>query len=299
MGTAEFAVPSLRVLAALHDVVACLTKEDAPSRRGRESHPTPVKVAATELGIPVLTPRTLRDADVQDQLRALNADVFVVAAYGLILPQEVLDIPTAGCVNVHGSLLPKWRGAAPVERAILAGDATTGACLMLMEAGLDTGPTCACEATPIGEKYRDELTAEVAEIGAALLGTHVGSIVSGAVTWTPQDDGLATYAHKIRKEELVLTPALTADEALLRVRASSEHAPASLALAGVRMTVLRAETSTELCQPGQFALAAGQLVAGFQDGSLVLDTIRPAGKRAMPGRDWVRGARITEGATWE
>lgn len=298
MGTAEFAVPSLRALAQDYELVAVYTKADAPSRRGGAAHPTPVRIAAEELGLPVRTPLTLRGEHAAQELTALDADVFVVAAYGLILPQDVLDIPLSGCVNVHGSLLPRWRGAAPVERAILAQDGVTGVCLMQMEAGLDTGPVCACAKVPIGDRYRDELTAELAAVGAELLVHHMPSILDGSATWVAQDSSAAVYADKILKQDVVLSPTLTASEAVLRVRASSDHAPAVAHLNGVRSVVVRASASDFSVPAGDLTLVDGMLVAGFAQGALVLEELKPAGKRAMSGADWARGARIGEGAQW-
>ena len=171
MGTPDFAVPALRALvAAGHEVIAAYSQPPRPGgRRGKELTPSPVHKAAQELGIAVRHPVSLKGADEQAEFAALGADIAVVAAYGLILPQAVLDAPTFGCLNIHGSLLPRWRGAAPVQRAILAGDAETGIGIMRMEAGLDTGPVLAEARTPVGRKTAGELTSELAEMGAALM----------------------------------------------------------------------------------------------------------------------------------
>ncbi len=165
MGTPDFALPSLRTLFDDHDVVAVYTRPDAVSGRGTITRPSPVKRAATELGLTVEQPASLRDPATQRALAAYAPDVCVVAAYGLILPPDVLAIPHQGCVNVHASLLPRWRGAAPVQRAILAGDAVTGVSIMRMEEGLDSGPYCVVETVEVGEKNADEVTRELATRG--------------------------------------------------------------------------------------------------------------------------------------
>ena len=210
MGTPEFAVPSLESLAEVHEVVAAFTRPDAVSGRGGKTRPSPVAEAADLLGIPVFKPVSLRTSEVQEHLASLRPDVIVVAAYGLILPTGVLGIPPLGCVNVHGSLLPRWRGAAPVQRAILAGDERTGVSIMRMEEGLDTGPYCAVDSTSVDEKNSEELTAELAIMGAALLISSLAAMDSAECVWCAQDDSLATYADKITRADVTLEPALDA-----------------------------------------------------------------------------------------
>ncbi len=201
MGTPDFAVPTLEALvAAGHAVVAAYTQPPRPGgRRGRELVPSPVQRRAEALGIPVRSPTRLRGADEQAAFAALEADVGVVAAYGLILPQPVLDAPRHGCLNVHGSLLPRWRGAAPVQRAILAGDQETGVCIMRMEAGLDTGPVLLDGRVPVGRKTAGELTAELAHLGAALMIETLATF--DARVAVPQPEAGVTYAAKIDKAE--------------------------------------------------------------------------------------------------
>lgn len=299
MGTPRFAVPSLEVCARDHELVAVYTRPDAVSGRGKRLRPTPVKEAALRLGAPVLEPRTLRDSDVQDHLAALSPDVIVVAAYGLILPREVLDIPPLGCVNVHASLLPRWRGAAPVERAILAGDDVTGVSIMQMEEGLDTGPFCVQERVDIAEKDADTLTAELAGVGAEALARALVLIEARECRWMAQDDALATYAAKITKEETLLMPTLPADELLRRVRASSRRAPARLSVCGHQLTVVAASSAeNESAAPGTVTRVGDAPVLGAHDGAVRLDVVRPEGRGDMPAADWMRGAHLDNEPTW-
>ena len=200
MGTPDFAVPSLDLLVTSgHEVVAAYSQPPRRAGRGKALTPSPVQMRAEALGIDVMTPVTLRDPDAQARFSGLQADMAIVAAYGLILPQAVLDAPRLGCVNVHASLLPRWRGAAPIQRAILAGDATTGVTIMQMEAGLDTGPMLATIQTPVEDKTAGILTTELAELGAELL----VQVLSEPEAYVPQpqpEDGV-TYAAKIEKAE--------------------------------------------------------------------------------------------------
>ena len=220
-GTPDFALASLQALvAAGHTPCAVLTQPDRPAGRGKQLTASPVKQFALEIDVPVLQPVSLRDAAQITALEALAPDLMVVAAYGLILPQAVLDVPRAGCLNVHASLLPRWRGAAPIQAAILAGDEQTGVCLMAMEAGLDTGPVFACEPTTIGARETaGELHDRLARAGGELLVRHLEDIVSGRLVAEPQDDALATYAPKIRPAEAQLDWQRDAAELARQVRA--------------------------------------------------------------------------------
>ena len=202
-GTPEFALASLRALVD-HGVVpiAVLTQPDRPAGRGKRLTQSPVKQFAAEQGIDVLQPKTLRDPAVVEELAALKPDLLVVAAYGLILPQDVLDIPAMGCVNVHASLLPRWRGAAPIQAAILNGDEQTGISLMSMTAGLDCGPVYASDALPIGDdETAGELHDSLAKLGGRLLVRHFDDILDGRLEAVDQDESLAVYAPKIQKED--------------------------------------------------------------------------------------------------
>lgn len=298
MGTPSFAVPTLKSLACHHEVVAVFTRRDAASGRGRSLRPSAVKQVAVELGIPVQQPDTLRDEQVQQELRRLAPDAIVVAAYGLILPREVLDIPPQGCLNVHGSLLPRWRGAAPVQRAILAGDEVTGVSIMRMEEGLDTGPYCLTASTDVDEKTVNELTEELAQIGAELMQHALTLIAEDGCQWVRQDETAVTYAEKIGKLDVALHPGLTVDEALRRVRASSDQAPSRLSISGRGVTVLEARVSDSPVEPSSVSCSKTSLFLGFSDGSVEATRIKPDGKAPMAGCDWVRGARLTEPLGW-
>jgi methionyl-tRNA formyltransferase len=297
MGTPEFAVPSLSRVARDHEVIAVYTREDKPSGRGREPSASPVKARAQELGIPVEQPATLRDPSAQSRLAALAPDLIAVAAYGLILPPEVLAIPALGCINVHASLLPRWRGAAPVQRAILAGDQTTGVSIMRMEEGLDTGPYAAQVEDPMDDKSAVELTDELAGIGAETLSSVLEAIAAGTATWTAQDDSVATYADKVTAADVALDPLLAVATALRRVRASTRSAPCRAVLGGTPIVVRRATLGPPDVDPGR-ALCEGGIVLGVRDGSVRLEELVPQGKAPMSAAAFSRGARLGAECGW-
>lgn len=299
MGTPAFSVPSLRALTRKHEVVLVVTRPDAVRSRGKRLEPSPVKVAAEELGLPVLeTSRMTPEA--LDALRAADADVFCVAAYGCILPEAVLTMAPLGCVNVHASLLPRWRGAAPIQRSILAGDAETGVSIMRIGQGVDTGDYCAQAATTVAGKTADELTAELAEMGGELLVEVLPAIADGTAVWAVQDESKVTHAAKIAKEELRLDPAVSALENARRVLASSDAAPARCVLAGKPARVLAAVVSDASPVPaeGQITCAGKRVLLGCADGALELVSVKPDGKRAMPATAWVAGLQGKAGS-WE
>lgn len=299
MGTPAFSVPSLRALTREHEVVLVVTRPDAVRSRGKRLEPSPVKVAAEELGLPVLeTSRMTPEA--LDALRAADADVFCVAAYGCILPEAVLTMAPLGCVNVHASLLPRWRGAAPIQRSILAGDTETGVSIMRIGQGVDTGDYCAQAATTVAGKTADELTAELAEMGGELLVEVLPAIADGTAVWTVQDESKVTHAAKIAKEELRLDPVVSALENARRVLASSDAAPARCVLAGKPARVLAAVVSDASPVPaeGQITCAGKRVLLGCADGALELVSVKPDGKRAMPATAWVAGLQGKAGS-WE
>jgi len=299
MGTPEFAVPILRRLTPHHNVLAVITQPDRSRGRGRDLSPTPVKAAASELGIDVFQPASLKDDMVTALMRRANPDAIVVAAYGKILPANILEMPTNGCINVHASLLPRHRGAAPVHWAILDGDRTTGVSVMLMEEGLDTGPVALMSETAVGEKSVDELTETLSFMGAEALAEVLHRIESGGVTWVPQDDDRATYAAKVTPADVVLTPELTVDQALRRVRASTRSARSKICIDGDILDVLDATTCECELKPGGILAEKNRLAIGLQDGDVELVTVRPAGKAAMEGACFCRGARLGDDASWE
>ncbi len=249
MGTPDFAVPTLHALiAAGHDLVAVYSQPPRPAGRGKKLQPSPVHLAAEHAGIAVLTPVSLKSADEQAVFAALDADVAVVAAYGLILPQSVLSAPRHGCLNVHGSILPRWRGAAPVQRAILAGDAETGVTIMQMERGLDTGPALDTVRTPVGGKTAGELTAELAVLGARAMVAVLADLAGHPAVVQPEAG--VTYAAKIDKQESRLDFTLPAINLERRVRAFAPAPGAFFECEGERYRVLAADVVDMTGRPG-------------------------------------------------
>ena len=310
MGTPDFAASILRAIAPVHDVVAVYTRADAVRGRGKKLLPSPVKTVAEGLGIPVRTPATLRDADVVRELADAAPDAICVAAYGMILPREVLDIPRLGCLNVHASLLPRWRGAAPVERAILAGDEEAGVCVMRMEEGLDTGDYCICRAIDVTDTPAPLLTDQLADLGAHALLTALSQAEAGIIRWTAQEAELVTYAAKIERGELDFSPADDACVLCRKVQASSEAHPSHAAVAGKRVTVLgvrgiagdeRAAEFAKDIAPGQVRFAGKRLFIGAADGAVELLSVKPDGKQAMEAKAFAAGIQgIKDGnKIWE
>lgn len=299
MGTPAFAVPSLLALAAEHEVVAVYTQPDRPAGRGRALRSSAVKQAATDLGVTIRQPPSLRADEEASALRDLAPDVVCVAAYGLILPPSILEVPAFGCLNVHASLLPRWRGAAPIERAVLAGDAVTGVSIMRMDEGLDTGPVAATVAVDVDRLRADELAEALAERGAALLVGVLRRLAEGSVEWTPQPAEGVTYAEKVVRSDIALDPALPLLDADRRVRASTARAPSSIVLGGRRLTVVRAAPETGVpVEEGGIRLDRQGLVLGFADGALRVERVRPEGRAEMDSASYVRGARLGEDARW-
>lgn len=304
MGTPRFAAEILDELAEFHEIAAVYTRPDAVRGRGKALVPSPVKEVAERRGLPVRTPRTLRDAAVLSELAAFAPDVICVAAYGAILPKDVLDLPPFGCLNVHGSLLPRWRGAAPIERAILAGDEEIGVCIMAMEEGLDTGDYCVCRSLPAGSRTVAELTEELAALGASALLTALAQAEGGNLRWVAQDEALVTYAEKIAKGELNLDPAESAVANDRRVRASGAAHPARAVVAGRPLTVLAARVADDApadrLGSGAAALIANRLLLGCAEGVLEVTEVKPDGKRAMDARSFAAGVPALRGeeGTW-
>jgi methionyl-tRNA formyltransferase len=293
MGTPDFAVPALVALVeAGHEVVAAYSQPPRPGgRRGKELTPSPVHKEAEARGIAVRHPVSLKGAEEQAAFAALEADIAVVAAYGLILPQAVLDAPRLGCLNIHASILPRWRGAAPIQRAILAGDPTTGITIMQMEAGLDTGPMLATLRTVIERKTAGELTAELADKGARLLVGTLRDLAVHRAVRQPEDG--VTYAKKIDKAESRLDFTLDAEQVERQVRAFMPAPGAFFELEGERYKVLAAEAVTGDGEPGTTLDDALTVACG--SGALRIATIQRAGKPAMAAGDLLRGRPIAAG----
>ena len=293
MGTPDFAVPALAALhEAAHEILCVYTQPPRPAGRGKKLQPSPVQKLAEQLGIEVRCPKSLKSAEAQAEFAALNADVAVVAAYGLILPQAVLDAPTHGCINIHASILPRWRGAAPIHRAVMAGDVGTGVTIMQMEAGLDTGPMLATVRTPIEDKTTGELTEELAELGAQLM---VGTLPDLAIHIpVAQDDEDATYAPKIDKAEAKIDWSRSAAELVRHIHGLAPFPGAWSEVDGARVKFLRAEVCDGSGDPGE--VLDDDLAIACGVGALRPIRLQRAGKPAMDRADFLRGNTIGKGA---
>lgn len=295
MGTPEFAVPILEALTKTpHDIPGVFTRPDQPAGRGKKLQSSPIKVFAESRGLPVLQPKSFRRPEAADTLRNLAPDLVVVAAFGLILPQDVLAIPVRGSVNTHASLLPRHRGAAPIMAAILAGDAETGITLMQMDPGLDTGPILAQRALPIDQDdTTGTLTPKLARVAADLLIETLPRILAGEIVPHPQDETQATVFKTIRKEEGLIDWTRPAVELARRVRAFNPWPSAFTFWNGLALKVLRARAvpATPNAQPGQVMQIRDEVVVATGSGNLVLQEIQLSGKRAMSIDDFVRGQR--------
>lgn len=292
MGSPEFALPSLRALADTYDLVGVVTQPDRLSGRGRELKAPPVKMMADELGIPVIQPEKLRQPEAFEQLKNWSPDVIVVAAFGQILKPDVLDLPRFGCINVHASLLPRWRGAAPIHAAILHGDEETGVTIMKMGAGLDTGPILSQKSIRL---TREDTTGSVSEtlshLGADLLMETLPEYLSGRLQPTPQTDEGATYAPMLKKEEGRLDFTRPAEELERRVRAFNPWPGAFMEFDGTILKVHRVHAEEVNAEAGKRLINRGQPAVGAGGGILVLDEVQPAGKKPMSGKSFLTGAR--------
>lgn len=297
-GTPEFAAVTLAALLdAGYTVPLVLTQPDRPAGRGMQSMPSPVKQLALERGIRVDQPVNLRTDAARQALREAVPDLLVVAAYGLLLPREVLELPRLGCVNIHASLLPRWRGAAPIQRAILAGDAHTGITLMQMDAGLDTGAMLAVRRLDIGDDDTTQsLHDTLAQAGAALLVEHLPALLAGSVPATPQPTEGVTYADKISKHEAELDLRRPARELALAVRAYSPFPGASIDIAGLRIKLWRARAEAACGRPGQILAADrdGVLIA-CGSGALRASVLQKPGGKRLPAADFLRGHPLAAG----
>jgi len=297
MGSGGFAVPALEALARSGQAIPLvLTQPPRPAGRGMKTKRTPVHEAAEKLGLPVATPETLRDPGEQERLRALTPDLVVVAAYGLLLPEPVLAIPPLGCLNLHASLLPRWRGAAPIQRAILAGDRETGVCLMRMEKELDTGPLYAGRTTPIGPRETaGSLHDRLATMAAELLLEMLPAIAAGTIVPTPQPAEGVTYAAKIGAEDQRLDFARAAVELDRQVRALSPAPGAWCRARGERLLVLEAEpVDAPAGEPGEIVVLPLTVACGT--GALALRRVQRAGRKAISAEELQRGFPLPLGS---
>lgn len=314
MGTPEFAVPSLRLLSESgYEIAAVVTQPDRPKGRKKTLTPPPVKEAALSLGLPVLQPERMRSAEAVVAIRELAPELIVTAAYGQILPKAVLDIPRLGCINVHGSLLPKYRGGAPIQRSIINGEAKTGVTIMYMAEGLDTGDMISVIELPIGDEDTSGTMFEKLSLaGAKLLGETLPSIIDGTAKSVAQNDEEATYAPNLTREDERMDWNKSARELFNQVRGLSPMAGAFTYLGGevfkVRSCVVAGSRTASAsggagaaghgggAAPGTVIEAGSDgIVVQTGDGKLLLTEIQPAGKRAMSAAEWLKGARLEAG----
>lgn len=295
MGTPDFAVPTLIELAARgHEIAAVYTRAPKPAGRGMDMQVTPVEREARRLDLPVFTPKTLRIEEAQEAFRAHDADAAVVVAYGLILPKAVLDAPKLGCFNVHASLLPRWRGAAPINRAVMAGDAESGVTIMRMDEGLDTGAMAMIDRLPIGaDMTAGELHDALAPLGADLMTRALGALERGTLTLTPQPEAGATYAEKIRKDETRIDWTRPWAEVHNHIRGLSPFPGAWFEFKGARVKVLRSTRGEGTGAPG--TALDDRLTIACGDGAVRLVQVQRAGKQPMNADDFLRGTKVERG----
>ncbi len=302
MGSPDFAIPALDLLTQNHDICAVYTQPPRRSGRGMQEQPVPLARHALAMGLPVFWPATLKDQHVQNELASYDADLFIVVAYGLLLPQAVLDIPRYGCLNGHASLLPRWRGAAPIQRAIEAGDSETGMSVMLMEAGLDTGPVLATRSIAIADDMNaGELHDALASMNATLLDDTLASLDNALLHRTPQSGEGVTYAAKISGDDAHIDWQKSAAELACQIRAYAPYPGAWCIGPKCRIRVLAAtQTSTSHNATGQSGTFAGQDEKGNMlmmtgDGILCVTLVQPAGKKPMPARNFLNGVQLAIG----
>jgi methionyl-tRNA formyltransferase len=297
MGTPDFAVPTLRALAgAGHEIVAVYTRAAKPAgRRGLELVPSPVEREAKKLGVPVLTPATLKSGEAAETFRSHSADAAVVVAYGLILPKPVLDTPRLGCFNVHASLLPRWRGAAPINRAIMAGDTETGVTIMEMDEGLDTGAMAMVDRTPIGpDMTAGDLHDVLARRGADLMARALAAAERGTLTLTPQGETGVTYAAKIGKNETRIDWNKPASQVHDHIRGLSPFPGAWFEIAGTRVKVLRSTVGEGNGTPG--TVLDRQLTIACGGGAVRLTQAQREGRKPMNANEFLHGTPVNPGA---
>jgi methionyl-tRNA formyltransferase len=294
LGTPDFAVPTLvELIGQGHDIACVYSQPPRPKGRGLGTEPSPVHALALTHGIAVRTPVSLKDAAQQELFAALGIDAAIVVAYGLLLPQPILDAPRLGCFNLHGSLLPRWRAAAPIQRAIMAGDAETGVMSMRMEAGLDTGPVLMAERTSIGRKTYGELHDELARLGADLMARTLAALERGSIADQPQPAEGATYAKKILKEETRIDWTQPAHEIDCLIRGLSPTPGAWSEIKGERIKLLNCMPASGSGTPG--AILDDILTVACGEGALRLTRLQRPGKAAMDAGDVLRGFALPPG----
>ncbi|MEO8356507.1 MAG: methionyl-tRNA formyltransferase [Chloroflexota bacterium] len=292
MGSPDFSLPSLRALVSTYDVVGVVTQPDRASGRGRGLQAPPVKTLALELGIPVMQPEKLRQPEAMEQLRAWNPELIIVAAFGQILRKDVLDVPRFGCINVHASLLPRWRGAAPINAAILHGDEETGVTIMQMDVGLDTGPMLTQRSIRLTRQdTAGSVFEKLSTLGADLLLETLPVYLAGNLTPTPQPEEGMTYAPMMKKEEGRLDFTRPAEELERRVRAFNPWPGAFMDFDGTLLKIHRARVEEGNVSVGERLIYQDQPAIGAGGGLLILEEVQPAGKKSMSGKSFLAGAR--------
>lgn len=292
MGSPEFALPSLKQLTQHYAVVGVVTQPDRASGRGRELKAPPVKTLAQELNIPVIQPQKLREPEAMQQLQAWNPDLIVVAAFGQILRKEVLDLPKYGCINVHASLLPRWRGAAPVNAAILAGDEEIGVTIMKMDVGLDTGPMLSKKSIRLtSDLTTGSALQAMSTLGADLLIETLPGYIDGSINPQPQPEEGMTYAPMLKKEDGLLDFSRPADELERRVRAMNPWPGAWFEWNGALLKVHKAHVGQGKAEVGKRLVEQNQPAVGTGSGILILDEVQPPGKKSMSGKSFLAGVR--------
>jgi methionyl-tRNA formyltransferase len=294
MGTPDFAVPTLaELLAQGHDIAAVYSQPPRPRGRGMALEPSPVHQFAQKAGLPVRHPVSLKGEADQAEFAALNLDAAIVVAYGLLLPKPILEAPRLGCFNLHASLLPRWRGAAPIQRAVMAGDEETGVMVMQMEEGLDTGPVLMAERVRIGRKTSGELTADLSRLGADLMVRALGALERGAVTPQPQAEAGVTYARKITKDEARIDWSKSAAEIEAMIRGLAPSPGAFTEARGERLKILSAAPVKDRGVPGE--IVTEDLTVACGEGALKLLKVQRAGKGVMEARELLKGFPLPPG----
>jgi len=299
MGSPEFAVPTLQRLTGggkkrnqSYEVVGVVTQPDRPSGRGRQLKAPPIKKLALDMGLPLIQPEKIRQPEAMEQIRSWAPGLIVVAAFGQILRPDILELPSFGCVNVHASLLPRWRGAAPIQAAIIAGDTVTGVTIMKMDKGVDTGGIIAQRALPLDmNDTGGTLTEKLGRLGADLLGETLPDYLSGKLKTQAQDDSKATYAPMLKKEDGRLDLTQPAEELARRVRAFNPRPGTFLEWNGGLLKVHQAHSAAGKAIAGQRLIHEGWAVVGTGNGLIVLDEVQPEGKKPMSGKAFIGGAR--------
>jgi methionyl-tRNA formyltransferase len=293
MGSPDFALPILKVLAEHQEVIAVFTQPDRKAGRGRELTEPPAKILAKTLNLPVYQPKSLKDQEAFELIAKLDPEMIVVAAYGKILPTQILNLPQLGCTNVHASLLPRWRGASPIQAAILEGDITTGVSIMKMDEGLDTGPIYLQHEIPIlPDETSGELSSRLADLGASTLVEALPGIESKQLTITNQDDKFATYAPMLKKLDGALDFSKPAERLARQVRAFEPWPSSFFILGDKRIVVRKANAVDGPTKVSGSCFRYNQYPAiSANPGILILEKVQPAGKKVMPANEWLRGAK--------